>query len=89
MLDAIQLLQLFAKDFFQQHVGGLAAACGQGLGGRQVLVAQVDQHLQPRNLGEVLFVEAEALHSYWPRMRLEASILSMMAFTAKSTALPS
>ena len=60
VLDAVQLLQLLAQDFLQQHVAGLAAACGQRLGGRQVLVAQVDQHLQGRDLGEVFFVEAEA-----------------------------
>ena len=60
VLDAVQLLHLLAQNLLQQYIAGLAATRGQRLGGRQVLVAQVDQHLQGRNLGEVFLVEAEA-----------------------------
>jgi hypothetical protein len=40
-LNPVQFAKLFDEDFFEQHIGQLAAAQRDGLGGREIRPAQV------------------------------------------------
>jgi hypothetical protein len=60
--DAVEALELLARDLVEDHIAEASATQGDGAFRRDVLVAETDEELQGGDLGEVLFVEGEVSH---------------------------
>lgn len=74
VVDAVDLLELFAQNPFQDHVGELALPFCQNLLRCEVGVAHVDQQLQRGDLRQILFVDGKTAHGFLAPSRAERPV---------------